>query len=166
MVCIGTAYYKHELGMSMTHYVDSFLLTFWLLIFLNFIFPHAHYTTSFSCLHYIVFFFSVTFSLQILIMDEATAAIDTDTDRLIQETIHSAFGSCTTLIVAHRLNTVMSCNRVMVLDNGQVCIETSWHTLRVHDLTLGSHGLIQIALPCLHDNLFIISNLPTFAYHL
>uniref|UniRef100_A0A7N6BDA9 ATP-binding cassette sub-family C member 5 n=1 Tax=Anabas testudineus TaxID=64144 RepID=A0A7N6BDA9_ANATE len=58
---------------------------------------------------------------KILILDEATAAIDTETDRLIQETIRSAFGSCTTFIIAHRLNTVMSCNRVMVLDNGQVC---------------------------------------------
>lgn len=57
---------------------------------------------------------------QILILDEATAAIDTETDRLIQETIRSAFGSCTTLIIAHRLNTVMSCSRIMVLDNGQI----------------------------------------------
>lgn len=60
--------------------------------------------------------------LKILILDEATAAIDTETDRLIQETIRSAFGSCTTFIIAHRLNTVMSSSRVMVLDNGQVCI--------------------------------------------
>uniref|UniRef100_A0A665WA58 ATP-binding cassette sub-family C member 5 n=1 Tax=Echeneis naucrates TaxID=173247 RepID=A0A665WA58_ECHNA len=57
---------------------------------------------------------------KVLILDEATAAIDTETDRLIQETIRCAFGSCTTLIIAHRLNTVMSCSRVMVLDNGQV----------------------------------------------
>lgn len=57
---------------------------------------------------------------KILILDEATAAIDTETDRLIQETIRSAFGSCTTLIIAHRLNTVMNCSRVMVLDNGQI----------------------------------------------
>uniref|UniRef100_A0A673BQA9 Multidrug resistance-associated protein 5-like n=1 Tax=Sphaeramia orbicularis TaxID=375764 RepID=A0A673BQA9_9TELE len=62
---------------------------------------------------------------KILILDEATAAIDTETDRLIQETIRCAFGSCTTLIIAHRLNTVMSCSRVMVLDNGQVCIKVT-----------------------------------------
>ncbi|KAA8588718.1 hypothetical protein FQN60_010063 [Etheostoma spectabile] len=57
---------------------------------------------------------------KILILDEATAAIDNETDRLIQKTIRCAFGNCTTLIIAHRLNTVMSCSRVMVLDNGQI----------------------------------------------
>ncbi|KAM9795005.1 ATP-binding cassette sub-family C member 5 [Neosynchiropus ocellatus] len=57
---------------------------------------------------------------KILLLDEATAAIDTETDRLIQETIRCELGSCTTLIIAHRLNTVMNCSRVMVLENGQI----------------------------------------------
>uniref|UniRef100_A0A670YWM7 Multidrug resistance-associated protein 1 n=1 Tax=Pseudonaja textilis TaxID=8673 RepID=A0A670YWM7_PSETE len=57
---------------------------------------------------------------KILVLDEATAAVDLETDSLIQSTIRTQFEGCTVLTIAHRLNTIMDYTRVIVLEKGRI----------------------------------------------
>lgn len=55
---------------------------------------------------------------KILVLDEATANIDLETDNFIQDKLKSIFKGCTVVIIAHRLATVIDADRILVMDAG------------------------------------------------
>ncbi|MBQ1906905.1 MAG: ATP-binding cassette domain-containing protein, partial [Firmicutes bacterium] len=56
----------------------------------------------------------------VMILDEATSSVDTRTESLIQSAMDGIMGGRTTLVIAHRLSTVMNANAIMVLENGHI----------------------------------------------
>lgn len=57
---------------------------------------------------------------KILVQDESTAHLDDATDQLVQQIIREQFADCTLLTIAHRLDSVMDSDRVLVMDSGQM----------------------------------------------
>jgi ABC-type multidrug transport system fused ATPase/permease subunit len=64
---------------------------------------------------------------KILVLDEATSAVDMETDALIQQSIREEFTECSTLVIAHRLQTVVDYDRILVLGDGKVLVSISSH---------------------------------------
>ena len=57
---------------------------------------------------------------KLILLDEATASIDIKTEDLIQKAIEKSFNDSTLFIIAHRLNTIMFCDKILALDKGKV----------------------------------------------
>lgn len=70
---------------------------------------------------------------KVIIMDEATASVDSATDQKIQMTIREAFDHCTVLTIAHRLETIADYDKIVVMDHGSVAEMGSPHELLQQD---------------------------------
>ena len=77
-------------------------------------------------------------------MDEATAALDLDTDALIQATIREEFKDCTVITIAHRVNTIIDSDLVLVLDKGHLVESGNPSQLAADSSTL-FYGLVKEA---------------------
>ncbi|KAH8259007.1 hypothetical protein KR038_006887, partial [Drosophila bunnanda] len=80
---------------------------------------------------------------RILVMDEATANVDPQTDGLIQATIRNKFKDCTVLTIAHRLHTIMDSDKVLVMDAGRVVEFGTPYELLTKAESKVFHGMVE-----------------------
>ena len=83
----------------------------------------------------------------ILILDEATSSIDTNTELLVQEGIEALLKGRTSFVIAHRLSTIQKADRIFVIDNGGIAEEGTVHELIAKKGAYYRLHIAQMALP-------------------
>lgn len=99
----------------------------------------------------ISFIRALVYNPVILVLDEATSAIDTETEMLIQQAIYSMMEDRTSIVIAHRLSTIQKANLIIVLDKGEIkekgthqqLLALNGYYKKLYDLQFNSEGITK-----------------------
>lgn len=97
----------------------------------------------------ISFIRALVYNPKILVLDEATSSIDTETEALIQNVLHKLIQQRTSIVIAHRLSTIQNADKIIVLDYGEIkemgthqeLLKLNNYYKRLYDLQFNSEGI-------------------------
>ena len=81
---------------------------------------------------------------EILILDEATSALDSESEQLIQNYMREIRGSCTMVVVAHRMSTIQDSDKIVVLQDGEIVEEGDWNSLLAGAGVFANYHRLQV----------------------